>query len=115
MAVDYYDFYHFLEGLTLYDQWGQHIDYASKHRRLKPRPSPWTNKHQIHGAFEQLFQRYRDSIIVVSYRSDGIPAETELISLLKQYKRQIRVEHFKEYKYVLSTNDDSSEILVVGM
>ncbi|MCL4458765.1 MAG: DNA adenine methylase [Chloroflexi bacterium] len=114
VAVDYLCFYHFLEGLTMYDEWGKHIDHRSKHRRLMPRPSEWTDKNRIHAAFDRLFQRYQKSIIVVSYRSDGIPSESELASLLKQYKRNVRVEHFGQYKYVLSTNSESGEILLIG-
>jgi adenine-specific DNA-methyltransferase len=114
VAVDYFDFYHFLEGLTIYDEWGQHIDYKSKHRRLKPRPGEWTDKNRIHAAFDRLFMRYQESIIVVSYRSDGIPAEVELVSLLKQHKRNVRVEHAGQYKYVLSTDSESGEMLLIG-
>ncbi len=114
VAVDYRDFYHFLEGLTMYDEWGQHIDRRSKHRRLEPRPSEWADKNHIRTAFDRLFRRYQDSIIVVSYRSDGIPSESELVFLLKQYKRNVRVEHFGQYKYVLSTNSESGEILLIG-
>jgi len=114
VAIDYLSFYHFLEGLAKYDEWDKHIDYKSKHRRLKPRPSDWTDKNRIYGAFDRLFQRYQNSIIVVSYRSDGIPSESELLSLLKRYKRNVRVEHFGQYKYVLSTNSKSKEILLIG-
>ena len=113
-AVDYLGFYHFLEGLTIYDQWAEHIDRGSKHHRLKPRPSEWTDKNRIHGAFDRLFKRYQDSIIVVSYRSDGIPSEEELMSLLNQYKPHVRADHFGQYKYVLSTNSKSEEILLIG-
>ncbi len=113
-AVDYLAFYHFLEGLTMYDEWGQHVDRSSKHLRLKPQPGEWTDKKRIKAAFERLFGRYRESILVVSYRSDGIPSESELASLLQRYKRQVRVEHFGQYKYVLSTNTKSKEILLIG-
>jgi adenine-specific DNA methylase len=115
VAVDYLDFYHFLEGLTMYDTWGEQIDYDSKHRRLKRRPSEWTNKKQIHTAFERLFERYQDSIIVVSYRSDGIPSEAELISTLKLYRQNVHAEHYGQYKYVLSKNSKSKEILLIGI
>jgi len=114
VAVDYYWFYHFLEGLTMYDEWGQHIDYTSKHRRLKPQSNDWLDKKKIHTAFDRLFQRYQRSIIVVSYRSDGIPSESELLSLLQRYKQNVRVEYFGHYKYVLSTNSESKEILLIG-
>jgi adenine-specific DNA-methyltransferase len=113
-GVDYFDFYHFLEGLTMYDEWGKHIDFGSKHRRLKRWPNEWTDKKRIHAAFDRLFRRYRNSILVVSYRSDGIPAETELVSLLKRYKRNVHVEYFGEYQYVLSTDSKSKEILLIG-
>jgi adenine-specific DNA-methyltransferase len=114
VGVDYRSFYHFLEGLTMYDEWGQHIDRKSKHRRLKLQPSEWTDKERIHSAFDRLFERYQNSIIVVSYRSDGIPSESELVSSLKRYKRRVRVEHSGQYKYVLSTNSRSKEMLLIG-
>jgi adenine-specific DNA-methyltransferase len=114
VGVDYLDFYHFLEGLTMYDAWGQHLDRRSKHKRLKRRPSAWTDRRRIHGAFDRLLQRFQNSIIVVSYRSDGIPSEAELVSILGRYKRDVRVEHYGHYKYVLSTNSRSNEILLIG-
>ena len=113
-AVDYRDFYHFLEGLTMYGEWPQFVDYGSKHRRLQRQPSEWTDKKRIHAAFDRLFRRYQDSILVVSYRSDGIPAEDELSAILKRYKKQVRVENFGQYRYVLSTNSEAAEILLIG-
>lgn len=114
VGVDYLEFYHFLEGLTLYEEWNQHIGFRTKHRRLKRQPSAWTDKQRIHSAFEHVFQRFRDSILVVSYRSNGIPSEAELVALLRKYKRRVRVEHYGQYKYVLSTNSESREILLIG-
>jgi len=113
-AVDYLDFYHFLEGLAMYDEWHEHIDYKSKHRRLKPKPNPWTDKKQIHAVFNTVFERFQKSMLVVSYRNDGIPSIAELTQLLGRYKQQVRVEYFGQYKYVLSTNGNSEEALVVG-
>jgi adenine-specific DNA-methyltransferase len=82
ISVDYLDFYHFLEGLTIYNEWYTYIDHQSKHCRLKKRISEWTNKVKIHDAFDSLFKKYQESIIVVSYRSDGIPSEMELFDIL---------------------------------
>jgi adenine-specific DNA methylase len=113
-AVDYFNFYHFLEGLTMYDDWGQHVDYKSKHRRLLPRRSVWADRSRIHSAFDSLFRRYRSGIIVASYRNDGIPSGSELLASLKKYKRNVRVKRYGHYKYVLSTNSKSQEILLIG-
>ncbi|MBN2379735.1 DNA adenine methylase [candidate division WOR-3 bacterium] len=114
VAVDYLDFYHFLEGLTMYEEWGGYLDEDSKHRRLKPRPNDWTNKNRIHKAFDRLFQRYHESILVVSYRKDGIPSEGDLVHILRKHKNKVRVEHYDNYRYVLSTNSDAGEMLLVG-
>ena len=114
VGVDYYDFYHFLEGLVEYKKWPKLIDYKSKHKRMKPKKSPWTDKKLIKEAFEKLFKSYKDSKLVVSYRSDGIPSLEELVSLLKKYKGgNVRLETLN-YKYVLSINGASSEILCLA-
>lgn len=114
VATDYRDFYHFLEGLTIYDLWGEQIDYRSKHRRLKRQPSIWTDKTQIVDAFDRLFAHFKDSILVVSYRTDGIPSIATLVELLSRYKQHVAVEHYGKYQYVLSTNQHSGEMLLIG-
>lgn len=113
-GVDYLDFYHFLEGLALYDQWDRHIDRGSKHLRFIPRPTVWTDKSRISEAFDRLFDRFQSSILVVSYRSDGIPSIEELVGILRRYKGKVRVEHYGQYKYALSANGNSEEVLVIG-
>ncbi len=35
VGVDYFDFYHFLEGLINYSKWSEMIDYRTKHKKLK--------------------------------------------------------------------------------
>lgn len=114
VAVDYRDFYHFLEGLTDYQNWSSHVDMKSKHRRLLRHDNDWSDKVKIYEAFERVFDKFKDSIIVLSYRSDGIPTEAELSNLLKRYKSDIRVERFRNYQYALSKNKKSSEILLIG-
>jgi len=112
VAVDYLGFYHFLEGLTHYSEWERMIDYRSKHKRLKSQSNPWINKNEIYGTFDKLFKKFRNSILVVSYRSDGIPSISELENLLKKYKSEVRINKMG-YKYVLS-NNHSEEVLFVG-
>ncbi len=113
IGVDYYAFYHFLEGLSAYAEWPALIDATSKHRRLKLRPpSPWTNSDRIRGAFADLFDRYRKSILVVSYRGDGIPSHDDLVGLLRRAGRRV-IEAHQDQKYVLSTRG-SEELLLIA-
>ena len=113
VGVDYLHFYHFLEGLTMYDQWPSRIDYGKKHRPLKATSSEWVDKHRIHDAFTRLFDRYKNSILVVSYRDNGIPSEQELFDLLSQHKQKVIEVRKKNYKYVLSKYS-SSELLFIA-
>ena len=113
-AVDYADFYHFLEGLCHYDGWENRIDWGSKHLRLVRRASPWTDKSRIRSAFDVCFERFAQSILVVSYRSDGIPSIDDLCSLMARYKSDVRVVVFGDYTYALSTNTRSQEVLLIG-
>jgi len=113
VGVDYFGFYHFLEGLVNYSKWPEMIDYKTKHKRLKGDGSVWTDKSKIASAFDRLFKKFKDSIIVVSYRSDGIPSVNELVALLKRYKPNVEELKRKNYKYVLSTNN-SEEVLLIG-
>ncbi len=114
VSVDYYDFYHFLEGLTFYNDWQKQIDYESKHRRLKSKYSVFSDRKAIHQAFHKLFHKFKDSILVVSYRNDGIPSEDEMVGMLKEVKRKVTIVRYGPYRYVLSKNGESKEILLIG-
>ncbi len=112
VGVNYFDFYHFLEGVVFYDQWKNLIDENSKHKKIKNGKNEWCNKGEIHQAFEKLFEKFKDSILVVSYRDDGIPTIEELVEMLKKFKKSVRVEKL-DYKYVLS-DKKLKEVLIVG-
>ncbi len=113
-GVDYRDFYHFLEGLLRYDMWPTLIDRKSKHLRLQREPSPWTHTEQCGSRFRELFDRFRDSTLAVSYRSDGIPSIEELSRWLRDVKRHVRVIEGDQYQYALSKNRASREVLLVA-
>lgn len=113
-TVDYYAFYHFLEGLLMYDNWEKHIDYKSKHHRLIPKKNIWNDKNNIIKAFDTLINKYQDSILVISYRSDGIPSTKDLIEIMEQYKSSVDVKKYGNYKYALSKNKKSEELLFIG-
>jgi adenine-specific DNA-methyltransferase len=112
LGVDYFGFYHFLEGITDYETWKSRIDWQTKHRRLKGNGDDWVDKGRIYDAFDRLFERFRRSILVVSYRAPGIPTEEELVDLLRKHKGSIERLHRKEYQYVLSPNGGEELLLI---
>ncbi len=113
VGVNYLAFYHFLEGLVDYDNWAERINYRSKHRKLKHRKSLWADKNRIHFAFERLFEKFQDSILVVSYRDPGIPSAEELLTMLRQCKGNVVEVNGRDYQYVLS-NGRGRELLFVA-
>ncbi|MEK7142493.1 MAG: DNA adenine methylase [Patescibacteria group bacterium] len=112
MGLNYFDFYHFLEGLVFYNEWPKLIDESSKHKKIKNGKNEWCNKGEIHGAFERLFDKFKNSILVVSYRDDGTPMISELVDMLKKHKKSVDIKKL-DYKYVLS-NGNSKEVLIIA-
>lgn len=111
-GVNYFDFYHFLEGIVSYDRWPDLIDEKSKHKKIKNGKNEWCDKGEIHRAFERLFEKFKDSIMVVSYRDNGTPTVEELVGMLGKYKKSIEVKKL-DYKYVLSSGN-SKEVLIIA-
>lgn len=100
-GTDYKKYYHFLEGLSRYDEWKQLIDYDSMCKKMKPYYSIWLDKYKIEKAFDYLFDKFQKSIIVVSYRTGGIPSYVSLKRLLRKYKSEVILRE-KYYRYALA-------------
>lgn len=112
-SVNYLDFYHFLEGIANYDNWAKLIDYSTKNKKFISKKTLWDSKDSIYKAFNALFEHFKDSILVVSYRSDGIPSIDDLFHMLNKYKNKITIVR-RKYKYVLSKNGDGEEVLLIA-
>ncbi len=112
IGVDYRDFYHFLEGIMMYETWSEQIDLRSRHKRLHPQASPWLQTSSIHAVFEALIARHQESIIVISYRDDGIPDVSQLRAMLAKYKSHVTEARLSQ-QYALSPSR-SHEVLLIG-
>lgn len=113
IGVDYADFYHFLNGLVYYDNWGNLIDFESKHRRLKRQYNIWTDKDNIINGFVQLIEHFKSSILVFSYRSNGIPSIENIVDILIEHNRRYELRFSRDIKYALS-DTKSKEVLIIS-
>jgi DNA adenine methylase len=94
---DYVRRYHFVEGL--FKNWkGLTIDYGTKTKKFKRYASPFDSKDTVNNALDKLFEKYKNSILVVSYSSNSIPAKNEMIQLLRKYKKEVILEEI-DYQY----------------
>ncbi len=114
VGVDYRDFYHFLEGMVRFDDWSGLLDRGSRHLRLARRRDPWSDAATCREKYRRLFDRFRGSILALSYRSDGIPSVDELQSMMADVKRRVRATQDGEYQYALSTRRGTRQVLLVG-
>lgn len=99
--VNYRAYYHFLEGLANHTKWNKMIDYSTRTKELCSENNFWMNKLQIYDLFEKLIKKFQHSTLVISYKSNGIPNEMEMIKLLKKYKKKIIIKR-KNHRYALS-------------
>lgn len=114
-GVDYLDYYHFLEGLADPGRWSERILHRYKHKPLLGRgQSPWRDPARMAPAFEEAIRRFSASILVVSYRSDGIPSIDAIASCMTAAGKRVAVHDAGAYTYALSRNKRSREVILVG-
>lgn len=118
VECDYRIMYHFLEGISNYDKWGELIDYQSHNLRLRSNGNRWIEKATVLQNFEELLDKFRNSTIVISYKSPGIPTEEEITSIVRKYKTNVRVER-SDYTYALNKSNgkvgENIELLIIGI
>lgn len=94
---DYSRRYHFVEGLVR--QWrGVEIQEHTITKKFKRYETPFYSKDTINEAFEKMFEKFRNQIIILSYSSNSLPEKSDLMGLLKRYKKHVKV-HQIEHTY----------------
>lgn len=82
--------YHFVEGLA--KDWNDvDMQWQTKTKKFKSYPTPFSSRVGAHDAFDKLFRRLKDSILLVSYSSNSLPTREELVSLMSIYKQHVEV------------------------
>lgn len=114
-GVDYLDYYHFLEGLCAPHEWSNRLLRHYRHKPLAGRGrSPWCDPARIGEAFDEVLERFAASVLVVSYRSDGIPTIDHITSTLRRLGKTVEIVDMGQYTYALSQNRRSREVVIVG-
>lgn len=109
--------YHFVEGLAR--NWeGVDMQWHTKTKKFKSYPTPFSSRSGAEDAFDKLFRRLKDSILLVSYSSNSQPTREEIISLMSKYKRHVEVIDI-DYRYSFAnkngdTKNEVQEYLFVG-
>ena len=100
---NYFDIYHFLEGIMIYPDWKKQIDVKSKNLKLINYKEKIFKKEGIYDLYDSMFQKFKDSKIILSYKSDGIPSIKFLTDRLKYIGKKVSTKSI-EYSYSLKKN-----------
>lgn len=114
---DYIKRYHFLEGLSVYWR-GQTIMENTQTKKLAKRFTPFAYKRTIRDALRRVFERFATSTIVLSYSTNSVPAEDEVIGLLRSVKSEVEV-YAVDHRYSFGTHAtahrrQARELIFVG-
>lgn len=82
--------YHFVEGLAR-DWKGVEIQQNTLTKKFKSYPTPFSTRKGAADAFDQLFKKFKDSILIVSYSSNSLPTQDEMVAMMAKYKQHVEV------------------------
>lgn len=97
--------YHFVEGLAR-DWKGVEIQQNTQTKKFKSYPTPFSTRKGAADAFDLLFKKFANSILIVSYSSNSLPTQDEMLALMAKYKQHVEVIPV-DYKYSFGNQGDA--------
>lgn len=97
--------YHFVEGLAR-DWKGVEIQEHTQTKKFKSYPTPFSTRKGAADAFDKLFKKFANSILVVSYSSNSQPTQDEMIAIMAKYKEHVEVIPI-DYKYSFGNQSEA--------
>ncbi|HVA98055.1 MAG TPA: DNA methyltransferase, partial [Bacteroidia bacterium] len=118
-SSNYFNCYHFLEGLSNYENWNNLIDYDTNNLKLKNwKDQDDFSKDKIKETFENILYIFSKNKIVLSYKKGGFPS-IEFIKKTMQKMGKTVYTKSRHYQYALNhQNGDSKnnrEVLIIGI
>ena len=76
----------------LFRSWkGVEIQQDTLTKKFKSYPTPFSTRKGAAAAFDQLFKKFSESVLIVSYSSNSQPTQDEMVALLAKYKEHVEV------------------------
>ena len=97
--------YHFVEGLAR-DWNGVEIQEHTQTKKFKSYPTPFSTRKGAADAFDKLFKKFANSILVVSYSSNSQPTQDEMVAIMAKYKEHVEVIPI-DYKYSFGNQSEA--------
>ena len=87
------------------------IQEETKTKKFRSYPTPFSTREGTIEAFETIYSQHQSSVILVSYSSNSEPKMDEMVDLLHQFKRHVRVTPI-DYRYSFGTQHAVNRNLV---
>ena len=97
--------YHFVEGLAR-DWKGVKIQEHTQTKKFKSYPTPFSTRKGAADAFDKLFKKFANSILIVSYSSNSLPTQDEMLEIMARYKKHVEVIPV-DYKYSFGNQNEA--------
>ena len=116
--LSYHSRYHFLEGLTNYNELANFISLEKNNKEICINQSmEFESKTNFCNDMKELISKHINSIIVISYRNMGYPSIEEIKNILSEFKplKDIYIVNLGEYSYALNrSRTKANEYLIIG-
>ena len=91
---------------TLCDWKGVEIQEHTQTKKFKSYPTPFSTRKGAADAFDKLFKKFANSILVVSYSSNSQPTQDEMVAIMAKYKEHVEVIPI-DYKYSFGNQSEA--------
>lgn len=111
---DYLRRYHFLEGLSKYDDWKSRIDVDSPIKSIKPihHLNAWQSKREFRERLFDVIDKHSQSIVVLSYLAGAYPSEEEITEHFNKKFQHVSIFK-KDFCHALA-KEKKIELLFIG-
>ena len=115
--ITYHNRYHFLEGLMHYNDIPLFINEAKVNKEINfGKNIEFENRKNYLSDLDALLRFHRNSIIALSYTSEGYPSIDELAYTISKYKQIVHVCYLGKHGFALNKNNkDRQEVLIIAL
>lgn len=116
-SITYHNRYHFLEGLMHYMEIPNSIDLSKVNKEIAiGRNSEFENRSNFLGELNNLICYHQNSVIAISYTTEGYPSIDEIKNIVQKYKSKVVICPLGPHSFALNrSNADREEVLILGL
>jgi adenine-specific DNA-methyltransferase len=115
-GITYHNRYHFLEGLMNYVEIPNYIDRGKVNLEISVgRNMEFEKRSSYINELDELIKKHRDSIIALSYTTEGYPSIQELEEVIHRHKQTTHICYLGKHGFALNRNNaERQEVLIIG-